>query len=138
MSSRPTLYLDCSLLVKTLWALGITWPRFRKETVLRILWEKISLSKESVSVTQLYPTLCDPIDCSPPGSSVHGVLQRRVLEWVAMPSLGDHPDLGTEPRSPAMQADSLLSEPPGKLDQSRELILRPNYRKSWIRCLFSQ
>ena len=35
---------------------------------------------------QLCPTLCDPIDCSPPGSSVHGVLQARILEWVAMSS----------------------------------------------------
>ena len=31
-------------------------------------------------------TLCDPVDCSPPGSSVHGILQARVLEWVAIPS----------------------------------------------------
>ena len=30
-------------------------------------------------------TLCDPVDCGPPGSSVHGVLQARILEWVAMP-----------------------------------------------------
>ena len=36
-------------------------------------------------VTQLCPTLCDPIDCSPPGSSVHGILQARILEWVAVP-----------------------------------------------------
>ena len=31
-------------------------------------------------------TLCDPMDCSPPGSSVHGILQARILEWVAIPS----------------------------------------------------
>ena len=37
-------------------------------------------------VAQLFPTLCDPTDCSPPGSSVHGILQARILEWVAMPS----------------------------------------------------
>ena len=37
-------------------------------------------------VTQSCPTLCDPMDCSPPGPSVHGILQARVLEWVAMPS----------------------------------------------------
>ena len=37
------------------------------------------------SVAQLCPTLCDPMDCSPPGSSVHGVLQVRILEWVAIP-----------------------------------------------------
>ena len=39
-----------------------------------------------VLVAQLCLTLCDPVDCSPPGSSVHGILQARVLEWVAMPS----------------------------------------------------
>ena len=33
---------------------------------------------------QTCPTLCDPMDCSPPGSSVHGVLQTRILEWVAI------------------------------------------------------
>ena len=37
-----------------------------------------------VLVAQLCPTLCDPTDCSPPGSSVHGVLQARILEWVAI------------------------------------------------------
>ena len=35
---------------------------------------------------QLCPTLFDPVDCSPPGSSVHGILQARTLEWVTMPS----------------------------------------------------
>ena len=39
-----------------------------------------------VSVTQSCPTLCDPVDCSPPGSSVHGILQARILEWVAISS----------------------------------------------------
>ena len=34
---------------------------------------------------QSCPTLCDPMDCSPPGFSVHGILQARILEWVAMP-----------------------------------------------------
>ena len=37
-----------------------------------------------VKVAQLCPTLCDPKDCSPPGSSVPGVSQARILEWVAM------------------------------------------------------
>ena len=35
-------------------------------------------------VTQLCPTLCDPVDCSLPGCSVHGILQARILEWVAI------------------------------------------------------
>ena len=38
-----------------------------------------------VLVTQLYPTLCNPMDCSLPGSSVHGILQERIPEWVAIP-----------------------------------------------------
>ena len=38
-----------------------------------------------VKVTQSCPTLCDPMDCSPPGSSVHGILQVRLLVWVAFP-----------------------------------------------------
>ena len=36
-------------------------------------------------VTQLCATLCDPMDCSLPGSSVHGILQARILEWVTIP-----------------------------------------------------
>ena len=36
------------------------------------------------SVTQSCLTLCDPMDCSPPGSAVHGILQARILEWVAI------------------------------------------------------
>ena len=65
-------------------------------------------------VIQSCPTLCDPMDCSLPDSSVHGILQVRILEWVVISSLGDLPDPGIEPWSPALQANSLLSEPPGK------------------------
>ena len=39
--------------------------------------------KES-EVAQSCPTLCDPMDCSPPGSSIHGILQARILEWGAI------------------------------------------------------
>ena len=38
-----------------------------------------------VLVARLWPTLCDPMDCSAPGSSVHGILQERIQEWVATP-----------------------------------------------------
>ena len=57
--------------------------------------------------------LCDSMDCSPPGSSVHGILQARVLEWFPFPSPGGLPDPGTELGSPALQADALPSEPQG-------------------------
>ena len=68
-----------------------------------------------VFMAQSCLTLCDPTDCSPPASSVHGILQARILEWVASHSLGGLPDPGIEPKSSALQADSLLSEPPRKL-----------------------
>ena len=45
---------------------------------------------------------------------VHGILQARILEWVAFPSLGDLPNQGITPRSPTLQVDSLPLEPPGK------------------------
>ena len=46
--------------------------------------------------------------------SVRGILQARILEWVAIPSPEDLPKPGIEPRSPTLQADSLQSEPPRK------------------------
>ena len=63
------------------------------------------------SVAPSCPTLCDPRDCNPPGSSVHGILQARILERVTMPPSGDLPNPGIKLRSPALQAVSLLSEP---------------------------
>ena len=42
--------------------------------------------KVKVLVAQSCPTLCDPMDCSPPGSSVHGIFQARILEWVPLRS----------------------------------------------------
>ena len=41
--------------------------------------------KMYVKVAQSCPIFCDPMDSSPPGSSVHGILQARILEWVAIP-----------------------------------------------------
>ena len=50
-----------------------------------------------VCVAQSCPTLCDPVDCSPPGSSVHGILQARVLQRVVMPSSRESPNPGMNP-----------------------------------------
>ena len=50
-------------------------------------------------------------ECSPPGFSVHGILQARYWSGLPFPSPGDLLDPGIEPGSPALQADSLLSEP---------------------------
>ena len=73
-----------------------------------------------VFYAQQHQTLCGPIDCSLPGSSVHGILQARILEWVAMPSSRG----SSWPRDWThislcllhWQADSLPLLPPGKMD----------------------
>ena len=64
--------------------------------------------------TQSCPTLCNTMDCSLPGSSVHGISQARILKWVAFPFSRGSSWPRIELRSPALQVDSLLSEPPGK------------------------
>ena len=63
------------------------------------------LEKVKVLIAQSCLILCHPTDCSPPGSSVHGILQARILDVLPFPSTGDLPDPGTEPGSPALQAD---------------------------------
>ena len=65
-------------------------------------------------ITQSCLVLFDPMDYSPLGSSVHGILQARILEWVSFPSPEDLPNPGIEPRFPALQADSLPAEPQRK------------------------
>ena len=70
--------------------------------------------KMKVLVAPSCLTPCDLRDRSPPGSSVPGILQVRILEWVAISFSGDLPDPEIKPRSPALQADSLPSELPGK------------------------
>ena len=71
----------------------------------------------------LRPILWDPMDCTLAGSSLHGILQARILEWVAISFSRDLPNPRIEPRSPALQADALISEPPGgKLNSWYETI----------------
>ena len=77
---------------------------------LPIMWEnrplcKLLAVKVNMLVAQSYPTLCDPIACSLPGSSVHGI-----LDWVSISFFRG----SSQTRSPALQTDSLLSEPPGQ------------------------
>ena len=51
---------------------------------------------------QSCPTLCDPVDYSPPDSCGYRILQARILEWVAMSPPGNLPDSETEPKAPAL------------------------------------
>ena len=62
--------------------------------------------KVKVLVTRLCLTLCDSMDCSPPGSSVHGILQARILEWVAIPFSRDLPNPGIKLGFHTLQEDS--------------------------------
>ena len=72
-----------------------------------IKW-KVSVSHSVVSNSSR------SMDSSPLSFSVHGILQARILEWVANPFARDLPNPGIKPRSPTLKGDSLLSEPPGK------------------------
>ena len=59
-------------------------------------------------VAKSCPTLCHPLDCSPPGSSVHSISQAGILEWVAISFSGDLPDPGIQPAVPVWQASPAL------------------------------
>ena len=74
----------------------------------------IYLHEKKVKVIHSCLTLCNPTDCSPPGSSVHRILQQQYHTGFPFPSPVDLPGPGSEPGSPALQADSLLFKPPGK------------------------
>ena len=70
--------------------------------------------KLKVLAIQLCLTLCDPMDCSPPGSCVRGDSPGNSWSGLPFPSPRGLLDPGVQPRFPALQADSLPSEPPGK------------------------
>ena len=78
---------------------------------------------ESVSHSVMFDS-CDPMDCSPPGSSVRGFSRQEYWSGLPFPSPGDLPKPWIEHSSPTLQADSLPTEPPGKqLNNSNEYIL---------------
>ena len=63
----------------------------------RVFASVVLVPLQRAKLLQSCPVLCDPVNHSLPGSSIHGILQARKLEWVAMPSSGDLPDPGIEP-----------------------------------------
>ena len=65
-------------------------------------------------VTKSCPTLFDPMDYSPPGSSVHGISRQKYWSRLPFPSPGDLPNPGIEPMSPALAGGFFTTEPPGK------------------------
>ena len=73
-------------------------------------------------VAQSCLTLCHPVDCTLPGFSVHGILQARILEWVAISFFRGSHRPKDKPGSPALQADYLPSYPPGKLKRKPNIM----------------
>ena len=126
--------IECSKMEDVVISVQWFWERSRwRQTSFRFCdtdhWETFS------SVTQSCPTTCNPMDRSLPGSSVHGIFQARILEWVAISfSKGSS---WPEPKSPSLWADALPSESPGKLRDLREGYL-VDWKKvksdgSWLR-----
>ena len=79
-------------------------------------------NKSENEVAQLCLTLCDPMDCSLPGPLPMGFSKQRYWIGLLFTSPGDLPDLGIEPQSPALQTDSLQSEPPRKPMKNKETV----------------
>ena len=89
-----------------LWWAGIAVDLWKEVILIWSLWHSVwdfALTsqqwKVKMLVTQSGLTLCDPMDYSPPGSSVHGISQARILDWVAFTSPGDLSDPGIKPGS---------------------------------------
>ena len=78
------------------------------------------------------------MDCSLPGSSVHGTSQARILEQVATSFFGDLPDPGIEPKSPALAGGFFTTEPPGKAQAQLQLAVEKYFGEGNSRRHFLQ
>ena len=78
-------------------------------------------------VVKSCPTLCNPMDCSPPGSSVHGISQGKYWSGLPFPPPRSLPDPGIEPTSLALASGFFTTEPPGKPLKGRYLAFNPGF-----------
>ena len=88
-----------------------------------------------VQLLQSCPTLCNLRHCSPPGSSIHGILQARILEWVATPSSRGSSRLRDQTHTFCMAGGFLTAEQPGKLPQGSSAAAAAAAAKSLQLCL---
>ena len=88
--------------------------KLKKNIICKSVGDLCEVWNLKVLVAQSCLTLWDPVDWSPSGSSVHGILQTTILEWVAIPFSRGSSQPRDQTRFPALWADSLTSEPPGK------------------------
>ena len=77
-------FYSYQLKIKLIYLVGLLWEKKNEKSMQNIFPVPRSIYV-CVSVAQLCPTICDPMDCSPSGSSVHGIPQARILEWIAIP-----------------------------------------------------
>ena len=112
---------------KVMWCLySIPWND-PSSTSLKVKW-----------IARLCLTIWDPMDCSLPGSSIHGILQARVLKWVALSFSRGSSYPRIEPGSSALQEDSLPAEPPGKPSTSLVFLnkaashIRRGFASKWV------
>ena len=123
-SSKLVGWLCSSFYVSHCW----TYVNYSIENYLLVSWYYLQFC--CYFVAQSCPTLCDPVDCNTSGSSVPGIFQARILEWVAISFSRGSSQPGIELTSPAFQADSLpLSHPGNPIMQFRDIVLRT--RSSW-------
>ena len=92
LSFPPLCHID-GIMVRSLWSSAVS----PQQHVLKI--HHVVCACVRTELRQSCPTLCDPMHCSPPGSSVYGILQARMLEWLPCPPPVDLPDPGMEPTS---------------------------------------
>ena len=78
------------------------------------IMDSMVMDVHACSVAKPYPTLCDPMDYSLPGSSVYGIFQARILEWVAISFSRESSQPGIKPLSLALAGGFFTTEPPGK------------------------
>ena len=100
--------------VDILFSRGPSWPRNQTQVSCIAGGFFICRAIRKALVPQLYMILCDSMDCSPTGFSVHGIIQVRITEWIAISFSRGSSRPGIKPKSPTLQADCLLAESPGK------------------------
>ena len=103
------------------------WGHKESDTTSVVLWTFCTIIIVKVIVAQSCPTLFNHMNCSSPGSFVHGILQARTLEWVAFPFSRGLSDPRIKPKSPELQADFLPLEPH---QRSPMMLIRWCYFKS--------
>ena len=87
-STEPVIFQGWIIVIMLKWAPApcFVWSKslISSQVFLEIYNNTLHVYESESEVAQSCPTLCHPVDCSPPGSSVHGILQARILEWVAI------------------------------------------------------